>query len=98
MQGVSPNLAGSLGDIIGHGENLLGLFVEEQMIVAKMVAAHVPVKILRFQIKRKHIGKQTAEIVGDFLDTVAIEIGCGFDIADCDWSELIALFFIALFL
>jgi hypothetical protein len=47
MQGVSANLAGSLGNFIGHGEKLLGLFVDEQMIVTEMAATHVPVEILR---------------------------------------------------
>src|SRR5579862_4397162 len=82
MQGVSPKLAGSLGDIIGHSENLLGLFVKKQMIIAEMATAHMPMEVLRFQIKRKHIGKQTAEIAGDFLDPVTSEIGRRLEIAD----------------
>jgi hypothetical protein len=40
-------------------------------------------EILGFQVKRKDIGKQTAETVGDFLDTVASKIGCRLEIADC---------------
>src|SRR5580693_4603742 len=82
MQGVSPKLAGSLGDIIAHSENLLGLFVKKQMIIAEMATAHMPMEILRFQIKRKHIGKQTAEIAGDFFDTVTRKIGRRLEIAD----------------
>ena len=77
-----PKLAGSLGDIIGHSENLLGLFVKEEMIIAEMATAHMPMEILRFQIKRKHIGKKTAEIAGDFLDTVTNKIGRRLEIAD----------------
>jgi len=91
MQGVSANLAGSLRNVIGHGENLFGLFVEEPMIVAKMAAAHVPVEILRFEIERKHVGKQSAQIAGDFLDTISTEIGCGFEIANCRYAGIISL-------
>src|SRR5580692_1870776 len=79
---VFPPSLRSLGDIIGHSEKLLGLFVKKQMIIAEMATAHMPMEVLRFQIKRKHIGKQTAEIAGDFLDTVTNKIGRRLEIAD----------------
>src|SRR5438094_537035 len=39
-------LAGALGDVVRHGEELLGLLVEEQVVVPEMRAAHVPVEVL----------------------------------------------------
>src|SRR5713101_564182 len=41
MQRVSANLARSLRDVVGHGEDLCGLFVEEQVIVAEVPAGYV---------------------------------------------------------
>src|SRR5882762_10789935 len=48
----STDLAYPLGDGIGHREQLIRLFVEQQMVVTEVRAAHVPVEVLGFQIKR----------------------------------------------
>src|SRR5579871_3219282 len=44
-QRTAADLAGALGDVIGHGEDLLGLLIEQQVIVAKMRTGHMPVKV-----------------------------------------------------
>jgi hypothetical protein len=54
-KGRAADLSRALGQRIGHRENLFALIVEQQMIVPEMPAGHVPVKILGFQIQRKHI-------------------------------------------
>jgi len=46
-------------DRIRHGENFRRLLVEQQVIVAEVTAAHVPVKVLCFYTEREHIGKQS---------------------------------------
>jgi hypothetical protein len=57
----STYLPYAFGYLIGDGEHLIRMIVEEQMVVAKMRAAHVPVKVLRFQVKREHVRKQSVE-------------------------------------
>ena len=42
------DLAYPLGDCIGHCEQLIGLFVQQQMVVTEVRATHVPVEILGF--------------------------------------------------
>ena len=49
----AADLADALGDVVGRGENLLGLLVEQQVIVAEMRAADVPMEILGLEIERK---------------------------------------------
>jgi hypothetical protein len=46
----------SFSDIVGSGEDLLGLFVQEQMIVAEVRPRHVPVEIFRFHVECEHVG------------------------------------------
>ena len=58
---VPPILRDTLGDGVGHGENLVGVLVEQQVVVAKMRAAHVPVEILGRQVERENIGQQSSE-------------------------------------
>src|SRR5258708_2752936 len=53
----SADLARPFRDIVRHSKDLVGVFVEQQMIVAKMTPAHVPVKILRLQIEREDLCK-----------------------------------------
>jgi hypothetical protein len=57
MQRESTDLANAFRDDVGHGEELLGVFIEKQVIIAEVMPAHVPVKIFRFQVQREHICK-----------------------------------------
>src|SRR6184192_1114372 len=57
VQRDSPKLSDPLSDWICHGEKLVGLVVEKQMVIAKVRAAHVPVEIFRLHIEREHIGE-----------------------------------------
>src|SRR5262245_34660310 len=58
-QRSSTDLARPLGDRVRHREDLRRLLIEQQVIVAKVAAAHVPVKVLRLYVKRKYVGKQS---------------------------------------
>jgi len=35
------------------------LLIEQQMVIAKVPATDVPVKVLRLYVKRKYVGKQS---------------------------------------
>ena len=54
-KGRPSHLANPLGDRIGHREELVGLFIQEQVIVAEMRPAHVPVKVLGLQVESENV-------------------------------------------
>jgi len=54
----SADFARPLGDIVSHGEDLRRVLVEEQVVIAEVAPAHMPVKILRLHVKREHVGQQ----------------------------------------
>src|SRR5215471_19631750 len=55
MEREPSNLANALSDWVCHREKLISLLVEEQMIIAEVVPAHVPVEVFRFYIEREYI-------------------------------------------
>ena len=55
MQRESADLANAFRDDVCHGEELFGVFIEKQMIIAEVVPAHMPVKIFRFHIKGENV-------------------------------------------
>ena len=55
-QGRAADLAGAFRDVVRHREDLIPLFVQQQMVVAKVSPGHMPVKILGFQIERERVG------------------------------------------
>ena len=65
---------------IGHREDLRGLFVEQKMVISEVRATHVPVKVLRLQVKRERIGKQSVERSRNFLNRCGLEVGRGVEI------------------
>ena len=56
---VPPILRARSAIVVGHGENLRGLLVEQQMVIAKMTPADMPVKVLRLHVEREYVGKQS---------------------------------------
>ena len=68
-------LASALGDIVGHGEDLLRLFVKQQVVIAEVLPAHVPVKILGLQVEREYVGKEFPQRAGYIHHCIAAEIG-----------------------
>jgi len=58
----AADLTCSLSDFIRHREKLRALFVWQQMIIAKVLAAHVPMKILWLHVKREHVGEQSTQV------------------------------------
>src|ERR1700681_4523206 len=56
--GCSSQLSCSLGNGVSHGEKLVTLVVEHQMIVPEMGDRHMPMEVLCFQIQRKYVREQ----------------------------------------
>ena len=75
MDRRSANLARSFRDVIRHSKNLVAMLVQQQMVIAKMLPAHVPMKILRLHIKRERIREQFPQFAGNLFHTLAPEIG-----------------------
>jgi len=46
-EGRAADLADSLGDGVGCGKDLIGLLVQQQIVVAEMRPGDMPVEILR---------------------------------------------------
>src|SRR5690348_13470068 len=71
VQCRATNLESTFSDIVGHREDLFGVFIEQEVVIAKMAASHVPVEVLGFQIEREHIGKQRSQLFRYFSDGIA---------------------------
>ena len=67
-QSGSADTTDPLGKHIRHREDLIALLIQQQMIVAKMWAADMLVKILRLEIKGKCISHQRVEAGCDCID------------------------------
>src|SRR5262249_57962698 len=71
----AADLAHALGKLVGSGENLLGLLVEQQVVVAEMRSAHVPMEVLRLHVEREHVGQNGVDGSGNGTDRLAAEVG-----------------------
>jgi hypothetical protein len=49
-QGGPANFARTFCKVVDHRENLIGVLIKQQVVVAEMRSRHVPMKILRFKI------------------------------------------------
>jgi len=75
MERCTTDLPSSFGDHIGHCEYLRCLFIEEQVVIAKVGTADVPMEVFRLDIKREYIGQQLPQIARDLGDRFIAEIG-----------------------
>ena len=57
----AAHLAHPLGQLVGGGEDLVGLLVEEQMVVAEMRPADVPVEVLGLEVEREGVGEEAVQ-------------------------------------
>ena len=58
----AANLANPFGDVIGCGEKLIALFVQQQMVVAKVRPRNMPMEVLGLQIESDYARKMWAAI------------------------------------
>src|SRR6201998_694320 len=73
----SANLPGALGCFVGYREYLVSVVIEKQMIIAKVRSAHMPMKILRFQIEAEHICEQRIQRPRDVFNCLQVKVGRG---------------------
>ena len=85
------HLADALGDRVGHCENLVGLFIKQQMVVAEVRPAHVPVEILSLQVKREHVRQDGVHRRRDVIGRRRSQVGGG-----SQWNPLPELKFVHL--
>src|SRR6185437_12878788 len=56
-EGRTAYLANALGNRVGHPIQLIGLLIQQEVIVPEVRAAHVPVEVLSLQVQSEHIGE-----------------------------------------
>ncbi len=70
---VLPPILRALGDRVGHREDLVALIVKQQVVVAEVGTAHMPVEILRLQIEGEHIGQHRVQRGSNIADGIFAE-------------------------
>src|SRR5260370_39038473 len=78
LAGCGADLARPFRDIVGHREYLVGLLVQEQVIVPECTARHVPVKVLGLDIEREYICEEMTQLLRDLSDRLSPEIRSGY--------------------
>jgi hypothetical protein len=64
----AAKLPGPFSEVISHGKELIAMVVQQQVVVAKMRAAHVPVKVLSLEVEGKDIRNECVEASADLAD------------------------------
>ena len=77
----AAELANTFGNHVGRRKKLISLFVQQQVIVAKMRSRNMPMEILGLQVKRKEIGEQCVEGAGNVASGLGAEAGRRFKAA-----------------
>jgi hypothetical protein len=77
MESVAANFANALGNLVGGGEDLVSLLVEEEVVIAEVRTRDVPMKVLGLEIEREHVGKKLIERCGDVAPGVGAKVGRG---------------------
>lgn len=72
---VTAQFANTLGNRIDHGIKLAGLFIEHQVIVAKVRTTHVPVKNFGPQVKGGYIRDDAVHRRTDIARRRSVEVG-----------------------
>jgi len=66
----APDLAHTLGELVGGGEDLVALLIQHQMVVAEVRAGYMPVKVLGLEIEREHVRQQRRQCARDVTDRI----------------------------
>src|ERR1700733_3677053 len=74
MERRPADLPRALRNVVGHREDLRRVIIEEQMVVAEMFPAHMPVEILGLDVEREYVGQQLSKLARDFGGRVTTEI------------------------
>jgi hypothetical protein len=73
----STDLANSFRYVVGHGKHQICVIIQEEMVIAKVRARHMPVEVLRLQIKHKYIGKESVESSCNIHVRFMADVGVG---------------------
>ena len=76
-QRLAAELAHALGERVGHRVELVAVLVQQQVVIAKVRAAHVPVEILRLEVQGEHVGQDAVQRAGDVGRGARREVGRG---------------------
>ena len=71
---VEPPILRALGDIVGHRKDLASLLIQQQMVIAEVRAADVPMETLRFDVQTKDVGKKYPQRAGNLGGGLAAQI------------------------
>jgi hypothetical protein len=71
----APEFADAFRNFVRHGKDLIRMFIQEEMVIAKVWAGHMPVKVLRLKIKREYIGKESVESPRNIHDGLWVDVG-----------------------
>src|SRR5262249_15590345 len=69
------DLPHALRNRIGHRKDLFCLLVEQQVVVAEMRSAHVPVKVLGLDVEREHVRERAVQRRGEITHRVRLQAG-----------------------
>src|SRR5947207_15333296 len=66
--GYPADLPYALGNGVRHGEKLVALVIEHQVIVAEIRTRHVPMEVLGLEIQREYVRQKHRQIGRDFTN------------------------------
>jgi len=89
--GETAELANPLRERVRHGEELASLFIEQQMVIPKVRAAHVPMEVLGLEVEREGIGKHAVERRGNISGRRCFQVGRSRKCAVTPAHELLGL-------
>src|ERR1700682_1861333 len=68
--GGAAYLPGSFSNGIRHGEYLVTLVIQHQMILSEVRAGHMPVKVFGFEVQRKRVREKQLQRFRDVVNRV----------------------------
>jgi len=71
----AADFANALGDFVGAFEELVGVIVEKQVVVAEVRSGHVPMEIFGFHVDGEDIGEDRVESGGDVFYGFGVDAG-----------------------
>jgi hypothetical protein len=71
----TARLADALSDRICQSEDLVGLFVQQEVVVTEVRSAHVPVEVFRLQVKREDVCQDRVHGCRDVPGCDGLQIG-----------------------
>jgi hypothetical protein len=75
VDGEAADFADAFGNLVGDGVELVGVIIEQEVVVAEVGAGHVPVEVFGFEIDGEDIGEESVEGSGDVCDGFGSDVG-----------------------